>query len=84
MIRIRNAEIIDRIVLLVEKHCENPKCMAMVEELVAIKCPEYEEVFEEQVGMPLSEYISAIRLYRAEKSLVNKGIDRVKLQSQFS
>ena len=84
MIRIRNAEIIDRIVLLVEKHCENPKCMAMVEELVAIKCPEYEEVFEEQVGMPLSEYISAIRLCRAKKSLVNNGGGRIKLQSQFS
>ncbi|MBD8033817.1 hypothetical protein [Solibacillus merdavium] len=84
MIRIRNAEIIDRIVLLVEKHSENPKCMAMVEELVAIKCPEYEEVFEEQVGMPLSEYISAIRLYKAEKSLVNNGVGHIKWQSQFS
>ena len=83
MIRIRNAEVIDRIVLLVEKHSENPKCMAMVEEMVAMKCPEYDEVFEDQVGMPVSEYISEIRLHRAEKLLQNKGMIQKNFERQF-
>ena len=83
MIRIRNAEVIDRIVLLVEKHSENPKCMSMVEDLVSMRCPEYDEVFEDQVGMPVSEYISEIRLHRAKKSLANKGMGQTKFHSQF-
>ena len=57
--------------------------MAMVEEMVAMKCPEYDEVFEDQVGMPVSEYISEIRLHRAEKLLQNKGMIQKNFERQF-
>lgn len=72
---LRNAELVDKIVILVEKYSESHHCLALVEEIIADEYPDYNRIFEQQVGMPVNEYIMKVRLHKAEELLEDTKLD---------
>ncbi|MGN7477996.1 helix-turn-helix domain-containing protein [Solibacillus silvestris] len=75
MDRLRNAEITDKVVFLIERHIDSHHCLAKVEAIVLEKYPNYIAVFETQVGMPPDEYMTKVRLHKAEKLLAQTNMD---------
>lgn len=72
---LRNAELVDKIVILVEKYSVHAHCLALVEEIIADEYPDYNRIFEQQVGMPVKEYITKVRLHKAEGLLEDTKMD---------
>lgn len=72
---LRNAELVDKVVILVEKYSVHGQCLALVEEIIADEYPNYNMIFQQQVGMPVNEYITKVRLHKAEGLLEDTEMD---------
>ncbi|BAK15222.1 two-component system response regulator YesN [Solibacillus kalamii] len=72
---LRNAELVDKVVILVEKYSVHGHCLALVEEIIADEYPNYNMIFQQQVGMPVNEYITKVRLHKAEGLLEDTEMD---------
>lgn len=72
---LRNAELVDKVVILVEKYSVHGQCLGLVEEVIADEYPNYNMIFQQQVGMPVNEYITKVRLHIAEGLLEETEMD---------
>lgn len=73
--QLRNAELVDRVIFLIEKYIESHDCLGRVEAIILADYPNYMEIFETQVEMLPDEYIMRVRLNNAEKLLEHTEMD---------
>lgn len=75
MDQLRNAELVDNVVFLIERELKHQNCLQIVEAISSNGFCDYEEIFKEQVGMSVAEYIDTARMNEAEKLLEQSELD---------
>ena len=67
--RLREVEIVDTVIFYIEKKLQCKQCPLEVEKIFSIKYPNYDEIFEQHVGLTVLDYITKARINKAEKLL---------------
>ena len=62
MEHLRNAELVEKIIFLIEKNLHSEKCLVEVEAIIEADYPNYAVIFDEQVGMKPDEFIAKARV----------------------
>ena len=75
MEHLRNAELVEKIIFLIEKNLHSEKCLVEVEAIIEEDYPNYAVIFEEQAGMKPDEFIAKTRVGEAEKLLEQTEMD---------
>ena len=71
----KNEEIVGEIIDYIEKNLKNRTCFIDLESQLSKRCPTYQLIFKEQVGMTVEEFVNKTRMNEAEKLLEKTTLD---------
>lgn len=81
--QLRNAELVDIVIFLIEKHIKSHDCLEKVKTIILKDYPNFIEIFKTQVEMSPDEYIMRVRLNKAEKLLKQTEMDLLEISKEI-
>lgn len=72
---LRQIEVVDRIILHIEKNFYEMNCLKDIHHMFFMDCPIYETIFLEQVHITINQYIKKVRIEQAVQLLEETQMD---------